>query len=138
MATRRHYKRSTSKRSVPYDMNNINNWYAEQFRTKLAEWNIYAPSSYSKSELKSLYLENLSQRSGPEYVQNSDTALPVGEVTGRFGPIPFRTPGRFGPIPFRSGRFGLGHFGPISGLGRFGPTLAGRFGPLYLIWIFKC
>ena len=79
MATRRHYKRSTSKRSVPYDMNNINNWYAEQFRTKLAEWNIYAPSSYSKSELKSLYLENLSQRSGPEYVQNSDTALPVGD-----------------------------------------------------------
>ena len=35
------------------------------------------------------------------------------EVTGRFGPIPVRTPGRFGPIPFRSGRFGLGRFGPI-------------------------
>lgn len=79
MATRRHSKRSTSKRSVPYDTNNINNWYAEQFRTKLAEWNIYTPSSYSKSELKSLYLENLSQRSRPEYVQNSDTALPVGD-----------------------------------------------------------
>ena len=59
-------------------------------------------------------------------------------VTGRFGPIPVRTPGHFGPIPFRSGRFGLGRFGPISGVGRFGPTLAGRFGPLYLIWIFKC
>ena len=52
------------------------------------------------------------------------------EVTGRFGPIPVRTPGRFGPIPFRSGRFGLGRFGPISGVGRFGPILAGRFGPL--------
>ena len=54
-------------------------------------------------------------------------------VTGRFGPIPVRTPGRFGPIPFRSGRFGLGRFGPISGMGRFGLILVGRFGPLYLI-----
>ena len=55
------------------------------------------------------------------------------EVTGRFGPIPVRTPGRFGPIPFRSGRFGLGHFGPILEVGRFGPVLVGRFGPLYFI-----
>ena len=47
-------------------------------------------------------------------------------VTGRFGPIPVRTPGRFGPIPFRSGRFG-----PILEVGRFGPILVGRFGPLY-------
>ena len=62
----------------------------------------------------------------------------VHVVTGRFGPIPVRTPGRFGPIPFRSGRFGLGRFGPILGVGRFGPTLAGRFGPLYLIWTFQC
>ena len=59
-------------------------------------------------------------------------------VTGRFGPIPVRTPGLVGPIPFRSGRFGLDRFGPISGVGRFGPILAGRFGPLYLIWLFKC
>ena len=36
----------------------------------------------------------------------------TGKVTGRFGPIPVRTPGRFGPIPFRSGRFGPGRFGP--------------------------
>ena len=43
------------------------------------------------------------------------------EVTGRFGPIPVRTPGRFGPIPFRSGRFGQGRFGPILEVGRFGP-----------------
>ena len=50
-------------------------------------------------------------------------------VTGRFGPIPVRTPGRFGPITFPSGRFGLGRFCPISGVGRFGPILAGRFGP---------
>ena len=28
-------------------------------------------------------------------------------------------------------------FSPISGVGRSGPTLAGRFGPLYFIWIFK-
>ena len=54
-------------------------------------------------------------------------------VTGRFGPIPVRTPGRFGPIPFRSGRFGLGRFGPILEVGRFGPILVGRFGPLYFI-----
>ena len=59
-------------------------------------------------------------------------------VTGRFGPIPVRTPGRFGPIPFRSGRFGLGRFGPISGVGRFGPTGAGRFGPLYFKYTFRC
>ena len=55
-------------------------------------------------------------------------------VTGRFGPIPVRTTGRFGPIPFRSGRFGLGRFGPILEVGRFGPVLVGRFGPLYFIY----
>ena len=55
------------------------------------------------------------------------------KVTGRFGPIPVRTPGRFGPIPFRSGRFGPGRFGPIYEVGRFGPILVGRFGPLYSI-----
>ena len=59
-------------------------------------------------------------------------------VTGRFGPIPVRTLGRFGPIPFRSGRFGLGRFGPISRVGRFGPILAGCFGPLYFINFFMC
>ena len=64
--------------------------------------------------------------------------LQIITVTGRFSPIPVRTPGRFGPIPFRSGRFGLGHFGPISGVGRFGQTLAGRFGTFHFIWIFKC
>ena len=52
-------------------------------------------------------------------------------VTGRFGPIPVRTSGRFGPIPFRSGRFG-----PILEVGRFGPVLVGRFGPLYFIQFF--
>ena len=31
-------------------------------------------------------------------------------------------PGGFGPIPVRSGRFGLGRFGPISGVSRFGPV----------------
>ena len=40
-------------------------------------------------------------------------------------------PGRFGPIPMRSGRFGLGRFGPISGVSRFGPVGAGiSFGPI--------
>ena len=38
-------------------------------------------------------------------------------------------PGRFGPIPVRSSRFGPGRFGPISGVSRFGPVGAGRFGP---------
>ena len=42
--------------------------------------------------------------------------------------------GRFGPIPFRSGRFGLGRFGPILEVGRFGPVLVGRFGPFYFIY----
>ena len=53
-------------------------------------------------------------------------------VTGHFGPIPVRTPGRFGPIPFLSGGFS-----PISGMGRFGLILVGRFGPLYLIWGYR-
>ena len=53
----------------------------------------------------------------------------LGTATGRFGPIPVRTPGRFGPTPFRSGRFG-----PILAVGRFGPILAGRFGPFNVIW----
>ena len=39
-------------------------------------------------------------------------------------------PGRFGPIPIRSGRFGPRRFGPISGVSRFGPVGAGRFGPI--------
>ena len=46
------------------------------------------------------------------------------KVTGRFGPIPVRTPGRFG----------LGRFGPILEVGRFGPVVVGRFGPLYFIY----
>ena len=60
-------------------------------------------------------------------------SLPRTMVTGRFGPIPVPTPCRFCPIPFRSGRFGLGRFGPISGVGPFGPILVGPFGPLYII-----
>ena len=44
-------------------------------------------------------------------------------------------PGRFGPIPvwsgcFGPGRFGPGRFSPISGVSRFGPVGAGRFGPI--------
>ena len=62
-----------------------------------------------------------------------DLVTHLRSVTGRFGPIPVRTPGRFGPIPFRSGRFGLGRFGPTLEVGRFGPILVGRFGPLYFI-----
>ena len=38
--------------------------------------------------------------------------------------------GCFGTIPVRSGRFGPGHFGLISGVSRFGPVGAGRFGPI--------
>ena len=41
-----------------------------------------------------------------------------------------RNPGRFGPIPVRSGRFGMGRFGPIFGVSRFGPVGAGRFNPI--------
>ena len=55
----------------------------------------------------------------------------VTKVMGRFHPIPIRTPGRFRPIPFRSGHFGL-----ISGVGRFGPISVGCLGPLYLIQFF--
>ena len=57
--------------------------------------------------------------------------IAMSRVRGYFGPIPVWTPGPFGPIPFRSGRFSLGHFCPISGVSRFGPILAGHFGPLY-------
>ena len=55
-------KRGTRSRSrsLPYDMGNINNWYSEQFRAKLAEWNIVAPANYTKAELKSLNVANLS------------------------------------------------------------------------------
>ena len=58
--------RNNSATSVPYDRNNINNWYSEQFRAKLAEWDIVAPASYSKAELKSLYMANLSHRNRPD------------------------------------------------------------------------
>ena len=40
-------------------------------------------------------------------------------------------PGRFGPIPVGSGRFGPGHFGPISGVSRFCPvSKVSHFGPI--------
>ena len=73
-----------------------------------------------------------------EKLRNPDVACTfqatIGGVTGRFSPpIPVRTPGCFGPIPFQSGRFGLGRFGPILEVGRFGQILVGRFGPLYFI-----
>ena len=44
-------------------MGDINNWYADQFHAKLAEWNIHVPPSYTKAELKSLYLASLSSSS---------------------------------------------------------------------------
>lgn len=63
-------KRSNNRsRTTPYDSNNINNWYSEQFRAKLAEWNIIAPANYSKAELKSLYMANLSHRSSPNFCE---------------------------------------------------------------------
>ena len=42
--------------------------------------------------------------------------MSFGSVTGRFDSISVRIPGRFDPIPLQSGRFGLDHFGPISGV----------------------
>ena len=51
-------------------------------------------------------------------------------VAGRFGPKPFRTLGRFGPESFRPGRSGLGRFGPILELGRFG-QIGGSFQPIF-------
>ena len=47
-----------------------------------------------------------------------------------FTPVYRENPGPFGPIPGRSGHFGLGLFGPISEVSRFGPVGAGRFGPV--------
>ena len=47
----------------------------------------------------------------------------------------FRSYSSSDPGLFRPGRFGLGRFGPISGVARFGPILAGLFGPLYLKYI---
>ena len=66
--------RSTS-RSHPYDMGNINNWYSEQFRVKLAEWNILAPANYTKAELKSLYVANVSNRSDPNQIFQGDSMV---------------------------------------------------------------
>ena len=56
MSTRR---RRTENRSAPYDMGEINKWYADQFHAKLAEKNIHVPPNDTKAELKSLYLTNL-------------------------------------------------------------------------------
>ena len=63
----------SSSQSTPYHMGNINNWYAGQFQTKLAEWNIMASPNFSKAELKGLYLANLRQwsiESQPSAVQH--------------------------------------------------------------------
>ena len=54
-------KQGSSSKSIPYDMGNIHNWIAEQFQAKLAEWNTVAPANYNKVEMKSIYLETLSQ-----------------------------------------------------------------------------
>ena len=76
--------RSTSNsRVTPYDMTNINNWYSEQFRAKLSEWNIIAPANYSKAELKSLYVANLSHRCSPNYQEHQ---MP-GEVPQTLNPV---------------------------------------------------
>ena len=56
-------RRRNTHRSAPYDTTNINNWYSDQFRTKLLEWGITATANYTKAELKSLYMANLQHRS---------------------------------------------------------------------------
>ena len=55
-------RRRNTHRSAPYDTTNINNWYSDQFPTKLLEWRITAPANYTKAELKSLYMANLQHR----------------------------------------------------------------------------
>ena len=72
-------KRGTrsKSRSHPYDMGNINNWYSEQFRAKLAEWNIVAPANYTKAELKSLYVSNLSSHSDPNQISQGDSVVAI-------------------------------------------------------------
>ena len=77
-------RKRTSSKSQPYDMGNIHNWYSEQFRAKLAEWNIIAPASYSKNELKSLYMANLSHRSDPNINSQGDAAV---AASGESAPI---------------------------------------------------
>ena len=68
-------KRTTRTSSAPYDMGNLNNWYSEQFRAKLAEWNIVVPANFSKADLKSLYLANLSSRSNPTNTAQGDGSM---------------------------------------------------------------
>ena len=70
-------KRATRHSSAPYDMGNLNNWYSEQFRAKLAEWNIVAPINYTKAELKSLNVANLGARSDPSQNTQKDSAVPT-------------------------------------------------------------
>ena len=97
------------------------------FRTKLIMFlDITSPVLGQTGPCKKIH--DVLQRS-----EESSQYPPVSEVTGRFGPIPIRTPGRFGPIPFWSGCFGLGRLSLISGVGRFSPILVGRFGPLHFI-----
>ena len=79
--------RSTS-RSHPYDMGNINNWYSQQFRAKLADWNITAPVNYTKAELKSLYVANLSNRSDPNQIFQGDSMFAMStESTSNVSPL---------------------------------------------------
>ena len=66
-----------TSRSHPYDMGHINNWYSEQFRVKLVEWNIKAPANYTKAELKSLYVANVSNRSDPNQIFQGDSMVPM-------------------------------------------------------------
>ena len=72
-----------------------------------------------------------------EWKQNNkpnqkDNSLVINKklTTGHLRKLCRMNPGRFGPIPVRSGRFGPSRFGPISGVSRFGPVGAGRFGPI--------
>ena len=60
-------------------MGNINNWYSEQFRAKLAEWNIVAPANYTKAELKSLYVAILSNRSDPNQISQGDSVVATSQ-----------------------------------------------------------
>ena len=62
-----------------FDKNNYENWTASQLREALKEMGITAPSSFTKTVLKSLYKENHKPSNDVDQIQRERSRSPIRE-----------------------------------------------------------
>ena len=74
--------RSRSRRAAaPYDLNNPENWTANQFRKNLEDIGIWTPSNMSKTVLKNMYTENVNRRNAPAINGDAPASASSGHTT---------------------------------------------------------